>query len=109
MLALLLLSKQNYRVFLGFLGLYAAWSVVFSGDFQRAKRLTLKWGAIGSGGAVPGVATSGARRLDQSAGRAGQPRPQQVGAGARGRRLKRRQRLPSFSVRHRETPIRGST
>lgn len=46
MLALLLLSKQNYRVFLGFLGLYAVWTLAFSGDFRRARRLGLKWCAL---------------------------------------------------------------
>ncbi len=47
MLALILLSKKNYHVFLAFLGFYAAWMTAFSGDPRRVKRLALKWCAVG--------------------------------------------------------------
>ncbi len=47
MLALILLSKRNYHVFLAFLGFYAAWMIAFSGDLRRAKRLASRWCAIG--------------------------------------------------------------
>ncbi len=45
-LATLLLSKQNYHVFLVFLGFYAAWTVASAGDLARARRLGLKWCAV---------------------------------------------------------------
>ncbi len=47
MLAFILLSKKNYHVFLAFLGLYTAWTIVFSGGIERAKQLALKWCAVG--------------------------------------------------------------
>ena len=46
MLALLWLSKKNYHAFLAFLGVYALWTVVFSRDARRARRLALKWGVL---------------------------------------------------------------